>query len=213
METTKYSIHRCLSELKTLDARINKAIMMAMLIEKKKVSSNKIPSSLTTIEDFKTEAMASHDSIMAMISRRARIKNAIVISNATTFVTIAGTKMTVAEAIERKESIDYEKSLLNTMARQYNNVITSVTNQNNKVELQLDAHISTVLGNDKTKIDGNLIETITKSYKEQNMWEMVDPLELKSRIDKLDKHITDFTSEVDYKLSTSNSITEVDIAN
>lgn len=212
MGTTKYSIHRCLSELKTLDSRIEKAIRMATFVDKKKVSVDRIASTLNSVEDFKTAAESSHDSIMGLIARRSAIKNAVVMSNATTYITIAGIKMTVAEAIERKESIGYEKALLNSMTTQYSLSLSSVVRQNEKVEQNLEAHIATVLGNDKTKIDSSLIETITKSYKEQNEWELIDPLDIKSKIDKLEAYITDFTSEVDYKLSTSNSITEVDIA-
>ena len=49
---------------------------------------------------------------MDLISRRNKIKSAIIMSNAKTVVEVAGKQMTVAEAIDKKSSIEYEKELL-----------------------------------------------------------------------------------------------------
>ena len=53
---------------------------------------------------------------------RKEIKEKIVKSNAETLVTIAGKEMTVAAAIERKESIKYEKKLAEELKNQLNNL-------------------------------------------------------------------------------------------
>lgn len=208
----KYSIHRCLSELKTLDARIKRAINGGKYISRKKKSAPKVIMTTLTVEEFGKTASAAYDSATALIKRRADIKNAIVISNATTYVEIAGEKMTVAEAIERKTSIDYDKKFLKTLQNQYDTVLADVNRSNESMESDLNEHISDMLGSDKTKIDATLITTVSETYRAQNEMEIINPLDLKNIIDEMTERIERFESEVDYKLSTSNSITEVDIA-
>lgn len=58
---------------------------------------------------------ASYDKVMGLISYRHKIKALVVQSNACTKVIVGKEEMTVAEAIERKQSIQYEKDLLEVM--------------------------------------------------------------------------------------------------
>ena len=103
----KMSIHRALGELKTLDKRIRKEIENTIFIGAKKKSSNTEYKTRTSIVDFNNNVNSSIQSINDLILRRKEIKEAIVNSNANTFVTIGDNKMTVASAIERKTSIGY----------------------------------------------------------------------------------------------------------
>ena len=98
----KYSIHRALAELKLLDKRITKTIDNLKVITYKK--GNKLEYNITE-EEFKAVVEADMQSVKDLITRRKEIKEKIVKSNAETLVTIAGKEMTVAAAIERKESI------------------------------------------------------------------------------------------------------------
>ena len=108
----KYSIHRCLAELKTLDSRIGKATDKRFYIGYKKLSAKKEAKTNLAPNDFEKEVIGNYDSVIALIRRRNKIKEAVVNSNATTMVEIGGKIYTVASAIERKESIKYEKNLL-----------------------------------------------------------------------------------------------------
>ena len=125
----KMSIHRALAELKTLDSRIRKAtdknfIGYKKLSAKKEAKTNLIPN------DFEKEVIGNYDSVMALIKRRNKIKEAVVNSNATTMVEIGGKIYTVASAIERKESIRYEKDLLTQLKLQYDFVLSTVNKSN-----------------------------------------------------------------------------------
>lgn len=202
------TITRALAELKLLDKRIDKELQNASFIasvQKKKKINGKI-----TVEEFNNNATKSLDSINDLIQRRKLIKSAIVQSNAKTIVSIANVKMSVADAIERKISISYEHNLLNSMKSQYHIVRNEIENKNIDVNEKLNTLLLNNFGKD-IKASANDVEAISKPYLEQNEWIYVDPLDIVAKIDKLDKAIDEFESEVDFILSESNSITTIEI--
>ena len=206
----KMSIHRALGELKTLDKRIRKEIENTIFIGAKKKSSNTEYKTRTSIVDFNNNVNSSIQSINDLILRRKEIKEAIVNSNANTFVTIGDNKMTVASAIERKTSIGYDKFLLSKIKEQYARIVGFVEENNEEVECDLSSKIDNMLNaNDKNNING--IEEFSKAYRNSNSWEVIDPVDLKSLIDKLEKEITIFENEVDVVLSESNAITFIEV--
>jgi anti-anti-sigma factor len=71
------------------------------------------PIGYTSVDDFNTNAKANSTSVLALIKQRNAIKSEIVRSNALTEITVDGKVYTVAGAIERKNSIGYERELLN----------------------------------------------------------------------------------------------------
>lgn len=206
----KMSIHRALGELKTLDKRIRKEIENTIFIGAKKKSSNTEYKTRTSIVDFNNNVNSSIQSINDLILRRKEIKEAIVNSNANTFVTIGDNKMTVASAIERKTSIGYDKFLLSKIKEQYALIVGFVEENNEEVECDLSSKIDNMLNaNDKNNING--IEEFSKAYRNSNSWEIIDPVDLKSLIDKLEKEITIFENEVDVVLSESNATTFIEV--
>ena len=206
----KMSIHRALGELKTLDKRIRKEIENTIFIGAKKKSSNTEYKTRTSIVDFNNNVNSSIQSINDLILRRKEIKEAIVNSNANTFVTIGDNKMTVASAIERKTSIGYDKFLLSKIKEQYALIVGFVEENNEEVECDLSSKIDNMLNaNDKNNING--IEEFSKAYRNSNSWEVIDPVDLKSFIDKLEKEITIFENEVDVVLSESNATTFIEV--
>ena len=104
----KISITEALNELKLYDSKILKAITNAKLVGAAKKFSDKV--GVFKKEDFEDRAKASYQSVTDLIANRNALKSAIVKSNAITEVTVNGKTMTVAEAIERKNSIDYDIS-------------------------------------------------------------------------------------------------------
>ena len=81
---------------------------------------------------MESRAKADYQSIEALIKRRNAIKSAIVVSNATTKIEVAGVKMTVAEAIERKTSISYDIQLLDKLKEVYADLVGEAENVNQK---------------------------------------------------------------------------------
>lgn len=207
-----YSITRALNELKLLDVRINRAIGEANLATIQ-IGKKLIGGHLTT-EAYTTAATASFDSVKSLIARRNEIKSKIVMSNAVTTVKFpSGTEMSVAEAIERKSSIVYDKTLLVTLRNQYNGAINTLVRENQNVKIQLEKRIENILGKgDALKGKDAEIEQITKSFNAENEAKFIDPIGLKDKIDKLTETIEEFENEVDFILSESNTRTDIEVS-
>ena len=206
----KISITEALNELKLYDSKINKAIANAKLASAAKKSSDKV--GVVTKEDFEKRAKASYQSVTDLIANRNTLKSAIVKSNAVTEVTINGKTMTVAEAIERKNSIDYDVTLLNEMKKQYVIATDTVNKENKKVDNKVDELLSTLIGKDSDKkISKEDQEAIEKPYREKNEYEFIDPISIYDKMLELEADIDGFNSEVDTKLVLSNATTFIEI--
>lgn len=206
----KISITEALNELKLYDAKITKAITNATFCGTAKKSADKV--GVVKKDDFVERAKASYQSATDLISNRNTLKSAIVRSNAITGVEIDGVPMTVAEAIERKNSIEYDETLLNEMKRQYANATTTVDKENKKVDNKVDELLTTLIGKDSDKkLSKEDQEAVEKPYREKNEFEFVDPLELYEKIQALEANIDGFKSNVDTVLVLSNATTFIEV--
>lgn len=206
----KISITEALNELKLYDSKITKAITNATFCGAAKKSADKV--GVVKKDDFVERAKASYQSATDLISNRNTLKSAIVRSNAITGVEIDGVPMTVAEAIERKNSIEYDETLLNEMKRQYANATTTVDKENKKVDNKVDELLTTLIGKDSDKkLSKEDQEAVEKPYREKNEFEFVDPLELYEKIQTLEANIDGFKSNVDTVLVLSNATTFIEI--
>lgn len=211
MATTTMSITRGLSELKLLDSRIGRSIESGKYVIAYKKSAKKVDG-IHTPEEFVENAKSSIQSVRDLIERRNKIKSAIVDSNAKTVVEIGDKKMTVAEAIERKSSIEYEKNLLNTLRYQYGTQGVKLNTQNESVNDKLNQLIEVSFGKEgKQKVNQNEIEAISKPYLEQNEWVLLNPLKVDELIEEMSNEIDTFLNEVDFVLSESNTLTKIEI--
>lgn len=206
----KISITEALNELKLYDSKIKKAITNATLCGAAKKSSDKV--GVVKKKDFEDRAKASYQSAIDLIKNRNTLKSAVVKSNAVTEVTVADKVMTVAEAIERKNSIEYDETLLNEMKRQYANATASVDKENKKVDAQIDKLLETFTGRDSDKKpDKDTMASISDPYREKNEFEFIDPLKLFERTQNLESDIDDFKSSVYTALAVVNATTFIDV--
>lgn len=205
----KMLVTQALNELKLLDDRINKAISDAVLVIAAKRSEKKVNPNLTK-EEFEIRAKAGYQSVMDLIERRKKIKAAVVISNAVTKITVHGEEMTVAEAIERKSTIDYEVSLLRQMQSQWGVQNREMNMQNLRMEERIDKYIETFVGKDTSKAKDNELEAMIKPMRESGEYALVDPLSIEKKIADLDDYIKGFRSEVDAILQISNCNTYIE---
>lgn len=204
----KISVARALTELKTINNRIEKKIDETIFIVGVKKTSKKIDN-MYTREEFDKQVKADYQSIKDLIKRRKDIKSAIVESNANTIVTIADKEYTVADAIERKNSIELDRMLLREMTRGYNSVKSQVEGRNETVEEKLDALLNASVGSDKKDLGD--MDGFAKTYRESSQYEVINPLKLEDEIEKLRKEIEDFEMEVDSILTESNVMTKIEI--
>lgn len=205
MENNKMSINRALAELKLLDKRITEKTRSKFI---NFYVGKKPPIGYKSNEEFIEEAKSNFQSVKDLISRRNKIKKAIVASNAITVVNIAGKEMTVAEAIERKNSIEYEKNLLQNLRKNNEEITYYYENQMREMEQRIDDQIDDINRRDgKVSEDERLdIERTTKNRYEPHI---LDPIDIKKQIELLAEEINNFEMEVDFVLTESNAKTEI----
>ena len=163
-----------------------------------------------TEEDFKQAATADFQSANDLMARRDKIKNAIVLSNATTLVEIAGTKMTVSQAIEFKNTIAYKMDMLALLKRQRQMVIVEVDAHRQRVQTKVDDNVKIICGKDG-KPDAAMIKTVTDGIMAGDPIDVYDPLNLDKVIKQMETEIEDFRANVDFVLSESNATTLIEV--
>ncbi len=206
----KMLITQALNELKTLDRRIDRETNQAKFIAAAKISEKNVTPQVSK-EDFMTEAKASLAAVTALIARRKAIKNAIVKSNAMTEVEVAGEKMTVAEAIELKSSIEYQKCLLRKMNSDYSSAANDMIRNNAVMEGKIDTLVTTAVGKDDKSKKSDEAIAIADSFRARNEYGLVDPLDLKKKISDMTAYIEDFEANVDSVLQISNCQTFIEV--
>lgn len=206
------SISRALSELKMLDKQINKAIQDSLFATKIQGEST-IVTKFKTNEEFIEKSKSQLQSIQDKINRRQKIKSAIVKSNAQTLVKIGGKSLTVAEAIERKDSIKYEKNLLIKLKSDFLRSADEVESKNVEMTEKLDHHLTAQYGikDSQSQISSEEIKAVSDLFKKRNEWFLIAPDNMSKVIEEIEQNIDAFEAEVDYTLSESNSQTIIEI--
>ena len=210
MTKEKMTIHEGLSTLKTLNKRIEKEIKLCVFLDKNKHSNIRINGK--SIDDYKNDIKASYQTITDLIKRREALKRAITLSNATTIVTVAGKTMTVAEAIEYKNTgIEFKQLLLDTISNQYTTIKFHVE-ANNGVSLEDKAndYVQRMFGNKESGVDNSVIAQAKQQYIDNNTLDIIDPLNVTKVMQELQDEIDLFNSKVDSALSTSNALTMIE---
>lgn len=200
---TQISVTRALAEVKALNDRIEKATRQATFISV--TVGGKVPNG-ADLQQTTNTIKANLQSVQDLIARRQAVKGAIVRSNAVTEVTINGVKMTVAEAIERKGSIDKERTLLAVLTQQLNQNRVAVERNNVTMNQKLDLMIQTAVGKERKATEEEL-EAISRPYTASNITAPLDPNGIEAVIAKLEAEINGFVFEVDFVLSEANAKT------
>jgi len=206
----RLSIARALVELKTIDKKINKTatILEPLAIEvggKIRNNPNK------TKEEFIADVKSKYQSIEALIKRRRSLKSAIVKSNAATIVEINGQPMVVAEAIERKTSIQIEGNFLLHLRKKYGESINELESINVNVQARLDSLLTATFSKEASKVKNDEHKAVAAPFLANNQASLIDPLKISDLSQKLEKEIIDFEQEVDIVLSESNAKTIIEI--
>ena len=204
------SVSRALIELKSIDKRIEKqtACLQPVTLEQ----GGKFPSQVAKNKDeFIDKVKADYQSIIDLIAYRRKIKSEIVASNAKTKVTINDEKMSVAEAIERKASIEFEKRLVKQISAQFANHVSSMEKSNAQVKARLDQLLQATFSKESAKVKADEYESVAKPYLANNEVSLVDPIDAKKVVEKLEDGIETFLAEIDITLTESNSRTVIEI--
>lgn len=211
----KITIHRILSELKTIDDRINKEISSFKPLTVKR-GNNSLVSTGGRLpipeEEFVNNAKSTYQSIEDLINRKFKLKSALTKANVNTKVTIDGKEYTIIEAIEMKSIMDLKKSLLYRVTLEINQSNKTYESTSAQVDSDFERMLSTQVANITNKSD---IQKVRDGYMEtfykQNEVKMVDPLKCSDLANSLQKEIDKFLMEIDSALSEANATTLVEL--
>ena len=162
----KITIHRILSELKTIDDRINKEISSFKPLTVKR-GNNSLVSTGGRLpipeEEFVNNAKSTYQSIEDLINRKFKLKSALTKANVNTKVTIDGKEYTIIEAIEMKSIMDLKKSLLYRMTLEINQSNKTYESTSAQVDSDFERMLSTQVANITNKSD---IQKVRDGYME-----------------------------------------------
>lgn len=215
MTQEKMTVHAALAELKTMDGRIEKAIQGSYFVTAVKKSTEKING--VKVAEFKNKMKSDYQKVDDLIKRRNAIKRAVVLSNATTIVTIGDKQFTVAEAIEMKNhGIEFKRNLLDEISIQYEAAQNNIArNSGEALEKRAEKYITDIINaqpkDSKMSVDTEAMKNLRATYLDNNSFELIDPLGVTDVIERLDNEINDFLVKVDSALSVSNALTIVEI--
>lgn len=202
--TTSISVTQALAEIKLLRRRIDNCLADATF------TTMKTKKSLMDADRFAVQSRAAYQSYTDLLARYNKLKSAIVVSNAVTRVTVAGKEYTVAEAVERKRSIEYDKRLLEVLKAQHLTVQQEYKDHTAAEQMRVERLISSELSKDsRTSVD--VVKALTDTFLAENKAEILDPLRLDELIPTMTREIEDFETTVDWILSEANGRTMVTI--
>ena len=209
------SVQEALNELKVLDKRIERKLGDTKYVGVVQEGKLVYPASSKGDKDkFISDAKSSIDSLLDLIAYRHALKAGVLRSNALTEIVIGDKKMTVAEAIDYKTSIQSEKDLVQTLVNDLTQATTKMTRINNDIDTALEKKQNSLLSSEKDEKSAEFV----KFLKEQAEREKATVLELevgkalvsdytKAKLDSIEQ----FEQTVDFKLTASNVSTGITV--
>jgi hypothetical protein len=205
----KMTIHRALSELKLIDAKIEK--QTNELLPSGVHQKGKLVEGYVKEEEFKANAQSKFDSVNDLILRKTKIKSAVVDANGKTTVKVGEKEMTIADAINFKGVIKFKKKLIDTLKLKHRQAVAALNKNNDLVNQNVQRILEATFGKENVKVGKEDVEAVRKPYMEANEFHLFDPLEVDKTVEKLEKEVSEFEAEVDAVLSEANAVTFIEI--
>lgn len=217
----KMLVTQALDERDLLVKKIADKIAKASFVDTIKPNEEKVYAKRITKEDYAQEAESAYQQIMDLIDRFQKIDAAIVASNAQTEITTSYGTFTVAGAISLRsrlrglgayeEEADFEGNLQNKMRAEYNERVRFCDNKNSQLQSTAEDMRLSILGRDsKTKDDKPL--SVVEAYIKENTTELVDPLDVKKKLEALEEKRSTLLTELDTQIKVSNATTFIEVA-
>ena len=208
----KLLITQALDERDLLVKKINSKIERIDFVDGKKRNEEKVIQQVITKEEFCKKVKTSYQQIQDLIKRYQKIDEAIITSNANTYIETSFGTYSVAVALSMRNrlrelnAMDFETILRNKMEENYYEVLELKDLRNRRLEEDAEKMRLSILGKDgKYKDDKPL--SVVDAYISENTVELIDPLNVLDEIESLkDKHTT-LLSELETKIKISNATT------
>lgn len=217
----KMLVTQALDERDLLVKKIADKIAKASFVDTIKPNEEKVYAKRISREDYTKEAEASYQQIMDLIERYQRIDAAIVASNAKNEISTSYGTFTVAGAISLRSRLrglgvyedeaDFEGNLQNKLRAEYNERVRFCDTKNSQLQSTAEDMRLSILGRDsKTKDDKPL--SVVEAYVKENTTELVDPLDVKKKLEALEEKRSSLLSELDTQIKVSNATTFIELA-
>lgn len=206
------SVTRALAELKNINERIHNAIQSGVFLGLTKgKGSNKVMLGVGEVSSSTATIQGSYDKVDSLIAQRQKIKAALVKSNAETTVSFQGREISVAEAIELKNTVSFKELYLGRLRNTKTSTLQQVDSYNSKLDTTIQVMLQSVYGADKGKVDPSQYDSIANPQKDKNEVSILDPKGIDKVIESLEESIQALKTELDFTLSESNARTTVTI--
>ena len=216
----KMLVTRALDERDLLVKKITDKIAMASFVDTIKPNEEKVYEKRIEKSEYAKEAEAAYQQIIDLINRFQKIDAAIVDSNAKTEVTTSYGTFTVAGAISLRSRLrgmdaydgeaDFEGKLQEKLRSEYNERVRFCDVKNSQLQSTAENMRLSILGRDaKAKDDKPL--GVVDAYVRENTTELVDPLDVKNKLEVLEEKRNILLGELNTQIKVSNATTFVEI--
>ena len=216
----KMLVTQALDERDLLVKKINDKIVKASFVDTIRPNEEKVYERKIRREDYIKEAESAYQQIMDLIDRFQKIDAAIVASNAKTQITTSWGNITVAGAISLRSRLrgmgaydgaaDFEGLLQNKMAGEYNDRVRFCDMKNSQLQATAENMRLNILGKDSKAKDEKPLGVVD-AYVKENTTELVDPLDIKKKLEQLQEKRNTLLRELDTQIKVSNATTFVEV--
>lgn len=216
----KMLVTQALDERDLLVKKISDKIAKASFVDTIKPNEDKVYAKRIEKSEYAKEAESAYQQIIDLIDRFQKIDAAIVDSNAKTEVTTSYGTFTVAGAISLRSRLrgmgaydgeaDFEGKLQDKLKNEYNERVRFCDMKNSQLQSTAENMRLSILGRDaKTKDEKPL--GVVEVYVKENTTELVDPLDIKKKLEMLEDKRNVLLTELDTQIKVSNATTFIEI--
>ncbi len=217
----KMLVTQALDERDLLVKKISDKIKKASFVDSIKPNESKVYKQRIDREEFAKETERTFQQITDLIERFQQIDAAIVASNAKTEIKTSYGNFSVAGAISLRNRLrgrdaydgeaDFEGKLQSKLNDEYNAWVQFCDLENSRLQKTAEEMRMSILGRDtKAKDDKPL--GVVDAYVRENTTELVDPLNIRKKLEMLEEKRNTLLTELDTQIKVSNATTFIEIA-
>ena len=216
----KMLVTQALDQRDLLVKKICDKIRKASFTETKKHNEEKVMERRVTQKEFEKEARSSYQQIIDLIHWYDKVDQAILRSNAETIIETSYGAMSIANALALRSRLNcgnaydsdynFEGNHMMKLEQELNEKIRVMEQKNKGLQNTAETMRLSILGKDtKTKDETPL--KVVDVYVQENTTELIDPLNVRKKINELNERRETILNELDTKIKVSNATTFVEI--
>lgn len=213
-------VTQALDQRDLLVKKICDKIRKASFTETKKHNEEKVMERRVTQKEFEKEARSSYQQIIDLIHWYDKVDQAILRSNAETMIETSYGTMSIANALALRSRLNcsnaydsdsnFEGNLMMKLQEELNEKIRVMEQKNKGLQNTAETMRLSILGKDTKPKDETPLKVVDV-YVQENTTELIDPLNVRKKINELNERRETILNELDTKIKVSNATTFVEI--